>query len=327
MGAEVLTIDLIRAAQAQLAGKIVHTPVVEMAQAVFEDLLPEGARAVIKLELLQKAGSFKARGALLSLMALRAEARAVGVVAASGGNHALAVAHAAHSLGVSAKIAVPAAADPVRIEGCRALGAEVILCEDIAAAFAQMEMIRDSEGRAMVHPFEGIGMSLGAATCGAEYHDAVPDLDAVVLPVGGGGLISGMAAALKLLNPAVKIYGVEPEGADTMTRSLAAGYPVAIDKVATIADSLGAPSAMPFSFALAQRYVDEVVRVPDAALQQAMGYLNSGLKIMPEPACAASLAGAIGPLRARLEGKRIGLLACGSNISVAKFASLVKQAD
>lgn len=318
-----LDLKTIQNAREVLEGQTIHTPVIDIRQTEMQAALPKGCAAVMKLELMQMAGSFKARGAFLSIKGLTTDQRRAGVVAASGGNHALALAWAAQAAGVSAKITLPRHADPVRIQGCKDLGAEVILCDDIAAAFALMTRIETDENRTMIHPFEGYGMSLGAATCAAEYHQDVADLDIVVLPVGGGGLISGMAAAFKQLNPNIKIYGVEPNGADSVFQSMKAGKPVTLDKVDTIADSLGAPHALPYSFGLIQEHVDEIVHVSDDELRAAMGIMNRSLKLMPEPACAASFAGASGPLRMICEGKKIGLLACGSNISPQRFSELL----
>lgn len=318
-----IDMNAIEAAERILAGRIIRTPSVDVRQTGITDLLPNGCTVTMKLELLQKAGSFKARGNLLSVEALNEKQLKAGIVAASGGNHALAVSWAAKTAGISAKIAIPKTADPVRIEGCINLGAEIVLCDDIHEAFDTMQQIEDAEGRVAFHPFEGINMSLGAATCGKELFEANPDVEVVILPVGGGGLISGMSAAIKLLNPDVKVYGVEPYGADTFYRSFKTGTPQTIDRVDTIADSLGSPTAMPYSFAMAQKYVDEIVRVSDDELRSSMRIMNAAMKLMPEPACAASLAGALGPLRARCEGKNVGLLACGSNISPERFVSLI----
>lgn len=313
-------IDVARSA---LAGRIVATPTLALAHDALRAALPAGTEAVLKLELVQHAGSFKSRGVLLALDALDAAARAAGVVAVSAGNHALAVAWAARAQGVAARVFMPATADPVRIEGCRALGAEVTLARDVGAAFAQMAAVAEAEGRAVLHPFESPHMVLGAATVGAEMAAAAPDLEVVVVPVGGGGLIAGMALGLRAALPGVRIFGVEPEGADAMSRSLAAGAPVALDRVATIADSLGAPMALPFTFAIVRDLVEDVVRLPDAAFPPAMRLLNGALKLMPEPACAASLAAATGPLAGVCRGRRVGLIACGANLSPQRFCDLV----
>lgn len=316
-------LDMIAQAAESMFGKIVRTPSIKVEQTGLQALLPEGSRVTMKLELLQKAGSFKARGSLLSIEALTEEQLKNGVVAASGGNHALAVSWAAREVGTSAKITVPRTADPVRIEGCRKLGAEVMLYDTIHEAFDMMHVIEEDEGRHAIHPYEGFHMSLGAATIGLELFAAAPDLDIVILPVGGGGLISGMSTALKLLNPKIEIYGIEPFGADSMHRSFAAGSAQKIDKVTTIADSLGAPHALPYSYSLARANVDDILRVTDDELRDAMRAMNTSMKLMAEPACAASLAGALGPLREKCEGKSVGLIACGSNINPQKFVELI----
>jgi len=318
-----ITLDAIKAAQQQIARQIIRTPMLELRQTGLEELLPKGSHAVMKLELFQKAGSFKARGCLLSVHALTPDQRTAGVTAASGGNHALALAWAAQAAGTSAKIAIPKTADPIRINGCRALGAELVLCDSIHEVFGVMEEIAESEGRTVVHPFEGYNMSLGAATCGAEIFADAAKLDVVILPVGGGGLISGMSKALKLLNPEIEIFGVEPYGADSMFRSFRSGTPERLDKVDTIADSLGSPTALPYSYELTRENVTDIVRVHDNDLRATMRLMNSTLKLMVEPACAASLTGALGPLKSHCEGKNIGLLACGANISRDRFTTLV----
>jgi len=323
--ADIVDIDAISLAAAKLAGRIIRTPILDVRQSGLEEKLPHASTVTMKLELFQKAGSFKARGACLSIDALSEDQRKSGVVAASGGNHGLAVSWAARAAGVSAKIAIPRTADPFRIKACENLGADVVLCDDIAAAFATMEEIERQEKRTKIHPFESVSMVLGAATCAKEFFEDADDLDVVILPVGGGGLISGMSAAFKLLNPEITVYGVEPFGADTLYRSLQAGTPQSIDKVDTIADSLGSPTALPYSFGLAQKYVDEVVRVHDDDLRATMTLMSQTLKLMPEPACAASLAGALGPLREQCEGQRVGLLACGSNIGLERFRALTAR--
>jgi len=318
-----ITLETVKAAQQQLEGRIIRTPVLDLRQTGLEELLPQTRTATMKLELLQKAGSFKARGNLLSVEDLTPEQRAAGVTAASGGNHALALAWAAKTAGISAKIAIPKTADPFRIDGCRALGADLVLCDSILEAFPKMHEIAEAEGRSIIHPFEGYNMSLGAATCAAEFFQDAPNLDIVILPVGGGGLISGMSAALKLLNPNIEIFGVEPFGADSMYQSFQSGTPRSLDKVDTIADSLGSPTALPYSYGLTRANVTEIVRVHDDDLRQTMRVMNETLKLMVEPACAASLTGALGPLKSHLEGKNIGLLACGANISRTRFMELV----
>ncbi|MBU2360339.1 MAG: pyridoxal-phosphate dependent enzyme [Alphaproteobacteria bacterium] len=314
--------DIARAAKA-IAAQTIRTPILSLTSDRWRGILPDAASVTVKLELFQQAGSFKARGALLGIRALDDGQRRAGVVAASGGNHALAVSWAAQAAGVSARIAMPETVDPLRIEGCRAMGAEVTLCADMPTAFAEMDRVVAQEGRAILHPFDGDHMMLGAAVCGAEYAEQAPQIDTLVVPVGGGGLIGGMGAAFKLANPGCTVIGVEPTGADSMTRSLAAGHPVALDRIATIADSLSAPRAMPRSFAVAQAVIDRMVHVTDDQMRAGMGHYMDVLRILAEPACAASLAAICGPLRDDLAGRHVGIIACGSNISLPRYTAIM----
>ena len=316
------TLDKIIAAKAEVQAALIETPVLPLTSARWDGILPDCAGVTVKLELFQQAGSFKARGVLLGMRHLRPAQRAAGVVAASGGNHALAVAWAAQAAGVDALITMPRATDPLRIAGCEALGARVTLHADMAAAFAAMNAAATG-GRALMHPFEAEHMILGAATCGYEYAMQAPQIDTYVIPIGGGGMISGMACAIKQMNPDAQVIGVEPFGADGMTQSFAAGEPVRIDKVATIADSLGAPLAMPRTFAVARAYVDRIVRIEDHEMLAAMDLYQNVLRLTAEPACAASLAAILGPLKDDLAGRRLGIIACGSNISLDRYTALM----
>lgn len=315
------TLELIETAAERLCGVVVETPVLKLQQAKWQGL-PDGADVTVKLELFQQTGSFKARGAYLGIAGLDDAAKAAGVVAASGGNHAMAVAWAAKAAGVDALIAMPKATDPMRVEGCEALGARVELCADMPAAFEVMER-EAADGRFLMHPFEAEHMALGSAVLGAEYVRQAPEVEVFVIPVGGGGMISGMSRAIKLLKPDALVFGIEPVGADSMKRSFEVGEPVRLDQIDTIADSLGSPLAMPYTFGLAHENVDEIVHLTDAQMVDGMRAYLDVLKLMAEPACAASLAAIFGPLNERLEGKRVGIIACGSNIGSERFESLV----
>jgi threonine dehydratase len=178
-----------------------------------------------------------------------------------------------------------------------------------------------------VHPFEGPLTALGTATLGLELVTQVPDLEAVVVPIGGGGLAAGVAAAVKLASPGTRVFGVEPEGACSMRRSLDAGSPQAIAEVRTIADSLGAPHAAPYSFELCRRHLDDVVLVDDAALRRAMRLLFASAKLAVEPAGAAATAALVGPLRSRLTGAKVALVVCGANIDAATFSACLAEAS
>ena len=311
----------VRAARARLGERIVETPLWQWRGDEVERLT--GTRPLLKLELFQHSGSFKPRGALCNMLALSKEALARGVTAVSAGNHAMAVGYAARALGTSAKVVMPKTASPARVEGSRAYGVEVVLVDDVHTAFDEVKRIEREEGRTFVHPFEGPLTALGTATLGLELCAQAGELDAVVIPIGGGGLCAGVASAVKQLSPRTQVFGVEPEGADSMHRSFRSGKPEAIEKVRTIADSLGAPHAAPYSFALCRRYVDELVLVDDDQLREAMRLLFRGAKLAVEPAGAASTAALCGPLRGRLSGKRVALIVCGANIDAQAFASLI----
>ncbi|MFQ3354305.1 MAG: threonine dehydratase [Paracoccaceae bacterium] len=319
------TLSQISNAQGELINRLIITPTLQAKSDRWSNILPKKTNVFIKLELFQQSGSFKARGAFLAVNDLSPGQKKAGVVAASGGNHALAVSWAASAAGVSAKIAMPKATDILRIEGCKASGAEVILCRDIAESFELMNSLAKKEDRAIIHPFDDAKMILGAATCAAEYVAQHPDIDYFVIPVGGGGLISGMAAAIKKLKPTAIVVGVEPLGADGLYQSIKSGHPITLQEVNTIADSLGAPMTLPLSFSIAQRFVDKVVRVSDEELLQSMMHYQEVLRITAEPACAASLAAIIGPLREEISGRTVGILACGSNISLVRYDSLLKD--
>lgn len=318
-------IDEIRALRDALMEDVIETPVLRAW--ALEQVLGGGTRVTAKLEFLQRTGTFKARGALATLRSLSAEQLACGVTAVSAGNHAIATAFAARAVGSSAKVVMIRSASPVRIERCRQYGAEVVLADDVHQAFDLAKRIENEEGRFFVHPFEGKSVAVGTGTVGLEICEQAGDFDALVVPVGGGGLIAGIANAVKQLRPQSTIVGVEPEGADTMRRSFEAGEPCSIDRVTTIADSLGAPFALPYSYALTRHHVDQLVLVDDVQLRRSMGFLFRAMKIAIEPACAASTAALLWPLREQLRGKHVVLVMCGSNIDWATFESQAEFDD
>jgi len=320
---EPLSLAEITAASRALASRIIRTPVHVLRAPEIDAAVGRETTIVAKLELLQHTGTFKARGALLNALALSEEQRRRGVTAISAGNHAIAVAFAAREVGTHAKVVMIASANPLRIELCKAFGAEIELAPDAHAGFARVREV-EAEGRTLIHPFEGRVTALGTATVGLELCEQSSDLDAVIVPIGGGGLCAGVASAVKLLAPRCEVIGVEPEGADSMHRSFAAGEPRSIERVATIADSLGAPYALPFSFEACRRSVDRLVRVSDRELREAMRVLLRTAKLAVEPAGAASTAALLGPLREHLRGKRVAVIVCGSNIDAQSYARLIQ---
>jgi threonine dehydratase len=270
---------------------------------------------VMKLELLQHAGSFKARGAFANLL-LR-EIPAAGVVAASGGNHGVAVAFAAQRLGIPARIFVPTISSPAKIARIRELGAELIITGDrFADAYAASEAWRATTGAMPIHPFEQEETLLGQGTVGKELAEQAPDIDTLLVAVGGGGLIGGIAAWYQ---GRIKLVSVEPELAPTLADALKAGHPVDAPTGGIAADSLAPRQVGALMFPLAQQFVHSAVLVPDDAIRQAQERLWHGLRIVAEPggatAFAALLAGAYRPA----PGERVGVLVCGSNTTAVDF--------
>jgi threonine dehydratase len=325
MTAAAPTIEAVRALREALGDSIWTTPLMRCAG--IELALDNHTHVWGKLEFLQRTGTFKARGALANLHALSQEQLERGVTAVSAGNHAIATAFAARELGSTAKVVMTGSANPFRVEACQSYGGEVVVVDDVHEAFEVAKQIEQQEGRYFVHPFEGPAVATGTGTVGLEICDQLDDFDALIVPIGGGGLMAGIASAVKQLRPSVEIIGVEPEGANSMRLSFDAGEPRSIDRVRSIADSLGAPYALPYSFELCRANVDRLVEVTDLELRKSMGFLFQRMKFAVEPACAASTATLMGPLRDELAGKRVVLVFCGSNIDWGTFAEQVIVED
>lgn len=313
------TIEKVRELKRSLGTQIVETPVIRCT--ALEEKLGGGTTVWAKLEFLQQTGTFKARGALAVVLSLDEKQLAAGVTAVSAGNHAIATAYAAKVAGTSAKVVMLGSANPARVARCRSYGAEVVMVDDVHKAFAIAEDIQREEGRFFVHPFEGPNTFCGTATIGLEVSEQVADFDAILIPIGGGGLCAGISSAIKQLRPDVRVFGVEPQGADSMHRSFASGKPEPLEQVATIADSLGAPFALQQSFELCRDNVDELVLVSDDELKSAMAFLFRHMKMAVEPACAATTAAMLGPLRDVLRGSKVVSIMCGSNIDWQTFAT------
>ncbi|MCA8978190.1 MAG: threonine/serine dehydratase [Planctomycetes bacterium] len=320
---EAPSIERIQRAWQNFAGGVRQTPAWRWRGHRIDRLGPDGAEIQLKLELLQHTGTFKPRGVLTVMRELSAEQRGKGVVAVSAGNHGMAVAYGARTFDTVATVAMPKTANPARVAACRAMGAEVVLTDTIADAFAAAEQL-ERDGLTFVHPFEGPLTALGNATLGLEFLRQVGNLDFVLVAIGGGGLAAGVAAAVKQLQPRCRVIGVEPEGADSMHRSFAANAPQQIDRVTTIADSLGSPRAMPYSFGLCRRYVDEVMLVSDDEICRAMALLFADAKLAVEPAGAATTA-ALLQCREELAGKKVGVIVCGSNVDPETFAGCLQR--
>lgn len=320
---ERITLAAIKDRTAALREAVLHTPTVPLKTPLIDGLM--AGEVFLKLECLQYTGTFKARGALSVARQIPQDQRSNGITAASAGNHAIAAAWSARQSGMSAKVVMQNTANPFRIARAEAEGATVILRDPGPDTFAEAERLSRDENRTFIHPFEGVDTTLGTAGVGLEFIQDVSDLDAVIVSVGGGGLISGVAAAIKLVNPKCKVFGIEPAGADSMSRSISAGHPVTLDKVSTIADSLAPPMALPISYALCVAYVDDMVTVTDDQICAGLVVLQQEAKLAVEPAAGAAIAGMLGPLRARLLGKKIGVIVCGANIDATTYQTLLQR--
>jgi threonine dehydratase len=290
-----------------------RTPVVEVAGADFGLDLD---RLTLKLELLQHSGSFKARGAFANLLARPIPA--AGVVAASGGNHGAAVAYAAMKLGLPAKIFVPGISSPAKLARIRAYGADLaVVGERYADALAASEQWAASSGALAVHAFDQDETLLGQATLGRELEQQEGDIDTLLVAVGGGGLIAGIAA---WYGGAVRMVGVEPEAAPTLTRALAAGRPVDAEAGGIAADSLAPRRIGERVFPIARRHVERVVLVADAAIRQAQEALWQVLRIVAEPGGAAALAALLSGGYRPARDEHVGVIVSGGNTTAVDFA-------
>jgi len=282
-----------------------------------------GAEIYLKLENTRPTRSFKVRGALNRIAALDADGLRAGVVAASGGNHAQGVAYAAYVLGTSATVVMPEAVAPSIAEVCRSYGARVLLqgqIYDDTLALAR-EIERD-EGRTLVHPYEDPLVIAGQGTIGLEILEDLPDVETVLVPAGGGGLLCGIALALKeRATGAVRVIGVEPEGADNVARSVAAGHPVSLDAPRSVAERLVAKSTGQVNVDLARRYVDGFVTVTENAIERAVYEHFDRLSLLVEPSGAATLAALRGGA-VRASG-RMALIVSGGNVPASTLARIL----
>ncbi|MEE8207315.1 MAG: threonine/serine dehydratase [Nitrospinaceae bacterium] len=317
------TLEQIKQAKERLGSFVIETPATPWRDSRLSELIGANTEVFVKLELFQVTGTFKPRGALNVMLNLDQKKLKRGVTAVSAGNHAIATAYAARVLGTTAKVVMPKNANVLRMRLSRQLGAEIVLADTPLEAFARARQIEKEEGRTFIHPFEGPLTLQGTGTAGLEFAHQVPELDAMILPIGGGGLCAGFGAALKQIWPDIKIYGVEPEGAPSMSLSFQQGKPVTLDRINTIADSLAPPKAEPYTFSVCRRFVDDIVRVSDDQLKAAMRHLFYGLKLAVEPAGAAATAALLGPLKETTQGQKVGIIACGTNIDMDDFYALV----
>jgi threonine dehydratase len=307
--ADLITLDDIYAARERLVGVAQRTPV-EIARAVSARC---GYTTVFKCEHLQRTGSFKIRGAYNRISQLSAEEHARGVVCASAGNHAQGVALSATLLGVKSTVFMPVAAPLPKVEATRSYGADVKLVgESFDDAFEASQKWAAENDAVFVHPFDHPDVIAGQGTVGLEIIEQVPDAGTIVVPIGGGGLISGIAVAAKALRPDIRIVGVEAAGAAAFPASLAAGHPVPLAEVSTIADGIAVKTPGELTLAHIARYVDEVVTVTDESIARAVLFLVERAKQVVEPSGAAGLAALLTATGEYTEP--VVVLLCGGNV-------------
>jgi threonine dehydratase len=310
-----LKLEDIERARARIYGRVHLTPVMS-STTVGDDL---GMHLHLKAELFQKTGSFKPRGVFNMLRSMDPADLSRGLVSLSAGNHGAALAYGATSLGATATIVMPSTAVSSKVEATKRYGAEIIQTEgNLLDTCLALQRERDLT---LVHPFDDLAIMAGQGTVGLELVQQVPTVDVVVVPVGGGGLISGIAAAVKLQHSSVRVVGVEPEGADAMTRSLEQGTQVHLERVDTIADGLAPPFAGEHTLRHVQHFVDDMVRVSDGEILDALGVLIQRCKLVPEPSGAASLAALLSSKIRPTSGSTVVCVISGGNIG----ADLLKQ--
>ncbi len=318
----VVTAEDVTAAAERIRGAVQRTPCHR--SAALSDLC--GCDVYAKLEYLQPTGSFKERGARNTLVQLSDEARSRGVIAASAGNHAQALAWHGRDLGIAVTVVMPKWAPLVKVANCRRLGANVILHGDTFDNARQHAVaLCDQRKMTYVHGFNDPGVIAGAGTVAVELLEDVPDVDAVLIPVGGGGLIAGMATYLKAKRPQCRVIAVESDSAQTLSAALNAGEPVQVETQPTIADGLAIPKLGDNCFEPCRRFVDDVIVVDEAQTAKAVLQLLEREKAVVEGAGAVSLAALTGAMRQELAGKKVVLVLCGGNIDVQVLGRVIER--
>ena len=310
-----IPLDAIREAAERIRGKVHRTPLLSASQ------LGEraGVRLFLKCESFQKTGSFKARGALNKVLSLSDAERGHGLVTVSAGNHAAAVAWAARMGGCSAVVVMPTAAPRSKIEAVHAYGAEIVFHPDRATLFDRLREVQEARGLTFVHPFDDAVVLAGAGTAGLEVTEDLPDVEAVVVPVGGGGLLGGVASAVKQARPLTRVVAVELEAGPGLAPALAAGQPVTVTRPETLADGMTPPFVGALPLAIAREAVDEIVTVTEDEIREGMRLLATRAKLYVEGAGAAATAALCAGKVALPSGARVVALVSGGNVDLEDF--------
>lgn len=314
-----LTLDNVYRASYALKGVIRKTDVIRAPK------LNKDADIYLKTENLQITGSFKVRGAYYKMTTLSESERAKGVIACSAGNHAQGVALAAQKNGIKAVICLPDGAPISKIEATKSYGAEVCLVEGVYDdAYKKALELRDECGYSFIHPFNDPDVIAGQGTIALELMEQIADMDAVIVPVGGGGLISGVAYTIKMLNPSIKVYGVQAAGAPSMVKSVEDGELVELPSVATIADGIAVKKPGDLTYELCKKYVDKIVTVTDDEISAAILALMEQQKLVTEGAGATAVAAAMFN-KVDIKGKKVVCLCSGGNIDVTILSRVIKR--
>jgi threonine dehydratase len=317
-----LKLDDVMAARQVIAGRLHRTPLIGSATLRAQI----GTPVYLKLENWQKTGSFKPRGVLNKIAALSQAERDRGLVTASAGNHAQALAWAAGAEGLPCTVVMPQNAPAAKLAATQGYGGTIVLEPSTLTVFNRAQELAAEHGYTFVPPFDDAAIVAGQGTVGLEILDELPDVGTVVVPIGGGGLIAGIALAIKSQHPGVRVVGVEPNGAAAMWRSRQAGQPARLDQIQTIADGLSAPFAGHIPFAIVQQYVDDLVLVDDAQIRAAMTLILERCKLLVEPAGAAALAGLLSGAVKTQPQAPVAVILSGGNIDAGRLAQLLTPA-
>lgn len=312
----------IKSAKERIENHVIRTPLLRIP--ALDDLL--GCQVYLKAETLQYTGSFKLRGATNKLLALSEIEKKSGVVCASSGNHAQGVACAAKNLDIDAVIVMPENCNRVKLEGAKKFGAKVILegTQSSQREAKALELVKD-ENRVLVHPYDDDYIRAGQGTIGLEILEDAPDMDVIVVPIGGGGLISGVSVAAKGIKPSIKIIGVEPAGASRYGLSRQAQMPVQLEKVDTIADGTRTDTANPMSYDLIEKYVDNLYSVDDECIRSAMKLSVADAKIVAEPSSVMGIAAGLSQQLSVKSTDKVCFVITGGNTDLSLLRQVLKE--
>lgn len=314
-----VTVEDVIAARRAIEGRVHRTPLVHSTSLTARI----GAPVYLKLECWQKTGSFKPRGVLTKIASLSQTQREKGLVTALAGNHAQAVSWAATSESLACTVVMPRTAPAAKLAATQDYGGTVLFEPSVLTLFSRVESLVSEQGYTFIPPFDDPAIIAGQGTVGLEIVEDLPEVGTVVVPIGGGGLIAGIAVAIKSSRPGARVVGVEQEGAAAMWHSRQAGQPIRLDRVQTIADGLAAPFAGVLPFTLVERYVDELVLVSDVEIRTAMGFILERCKVLAEPAGAVALAALLtGTIRVRPQ-EPVVVIVSGGNVDLTSLSQLL----